>query len=232
MTKNKYELKSWLWLWLPVVFFVFIFGSAIVSNYVHDNYFAGELGIIELATPIMLVPAIIAGFLIFINREKLVARQLGYWILLVTLACIYIAGEEISWGQQLVGWGTPEWVKEINDQHETNLHNMSSWFDQKPRLLLEISVLIGGIFLPLKRKLQGTHLPRDSWQYWLCPTIVCLPTAIMAILSRMPDRIMDLFEITGDMLTNVRYSEVQELYFAIFLMIYLLSFRMRLRLYT
>ena len=162
MTKNKYELKSWLWLWLPVVFFVFIFGSAIVSNYVHDNYFAGELGIIELATPIMLVPAIIAGFLIFINREKLVARQLGYWILLVTLACIYIAGEEISWGQQLVGWGTPEWVKEINDQHETNLHNMSSWFDQKPRLLLEISVLIGGIFLPLKRKLQGTHLHRDS----------------------------------------------------------------------
>ena len=232
MIKNEHELKIWLWLWLPLVLFVLIFGSALMSKYIHDTFFAGELGIIELATPIMLMPAIISGFIILFNREKLVTKQLGYWILLVTLACVYFAGEEISWGQQLLGWETPELFKKINDQHETNLHNMSSWFDQKPRLLLEISVLIGGIFLPLKRKLQDTHLPRDSWQYWLCPTIVCLPTAIMAILSRMPDRIMDLFEITGDMLTHVRYSEVQELYFAIFLMIYLLSFRKRLRLST
>ena len=232
MIEKKHDLKGWLWLWLPLGLFVLIIGTALTNNDIHIIFFYGEHGAVELLTPLILVPAIISGFVIFINREKLVARQLGYWILLVTLACIYIAGEEISWGQQLVGWGTPEWVKEINDQHETNLHNMSSWFDQKPRLLLEISVLIGGIFLPLKRKLQGTHLPRDSWQYWLCPTIVCLPTAIMAILSRMPDRIMDLFEITGDMLTHVRYSEVQELYFAIFLMIYLLSFRKRLRLST
>ena len=231
MTKNKYELKSWLWLWLPVVFFVFIFGSAIVSNYVHDNYFAGELGIIELATPIMLVPAIIAGFLIFINREKLVTKQLGYWILLVTLACIYFAGEEISWGQHLIGWGTPEWVKEVNDQHETNLHNMSSWFDQKPRLLLEIFVLVGGIFLPLKRKLRGINLSRDNWQYWLYPTMVCLPAAILAIFSRMPERVITLFDLSGSMI-NVRYSEVQELYFAIFLTLYLMSIRNRQKLYS
>ena len=231
MTKNKYELKSWLWFWLPIVSFVFIFGSAIVSNYVHDNYFAGELGIIELATSIMLVPAIIAGFLIFINRENLVTKQLGYWILLVTLACIYSAGEEISWGQQLVGWGTPEWIKEINDQHETNLHNTSSWFDQKPRLLLEIFVLVGGIFLPLKRKLRGINLSRDNWQYWLYPTMVCLPAAILAIFSRMPERVITLFDLSGTMI-NVRYSEVQELYFAIFLTLYLMSIRNRQKLYS
>jgi len=228
MIKNECELKEWLWLWLPVVVFVLIFGSALISQYVHETFFAGELGVIELATPIMLVPAIISGIVIFINREKLVVKKLGYWILLITLACIYIAGEEISWGQQLVGWGTPEWAKGVNDQHETNLHNMSSWFDQKPRLLLEILVLIGGIFLPLKRKLQGMRLPRDSWQYWLCPTIVCLPAALFAILSRLPDRIKVLSELSNT-IVNIRYSEVQELYFAIFLLIYLLSIRNRLR---
>ena len=226
MAKNEHELKSWLWLWLPVGFFVFIFSSALVSEYVHATFFAGELGIIELATPIMLVPAIIIGFVIFINREKLVTKQLGYWILLVTLACLYIAGEEISWGQQLVGWGTPDWVKEVNDQHETNLHNTSSWLDQKPRLLLEMFVIVCGIFLPLKRKLQGINLPVDSWQYWLCPTIVCLPAAILAILSRMPERIKNLFDLSG-VVFDVRYSEVQELYFAIFLAIYLFSIRKR-----
>jgi len=229
MAKNEYELKSWLWLWLPVVLFILIFGSALISEYVHDTFFAGELGFIELATPLMLVPAIISGFVIFINREKLVTQQLGHWILLVTLACIYIAGEEISWGQQLVGWGTPEWVKEVNDQHETNLHNTSSWFDQKPRVLLEIFVLVGGIFLPIKRKLQGINLPRDSWQYWLYPTMVCLPAAILAIFSRMPERIKSLFDMSEN-IVDIRTSEIQELYFAIFLMIYLLSIRKRLEL--
>lgn len=229
MTRDEHELKIWLWLWLPVVLFVFIFGSAIISNYVHETFFAGELGVIELATPVMLVPAIFGGIIIFINREKLVTKQLGYWILLVTLACIYIAGEEISWGQQLVGWGTPEWVKEVNDQHETNLHNTSSWFDQKPRLLLEMFVFVGGIFLPLKRKLQDIKLPRDSWQYWLYPTVVCLPVSILAILSRAPERIKTLFDMSGTVI-DVRYSEVQELYLAIFLMIYLLSIKKRLEL--
>jgi len=229
MTKNEYELKMWLWLWLPVVFFVFIFGSAIISEYVHETFFAGELGFIELATPIMLVPAIISGFIIFSNREKLVTKQLAYWILLVTLACIYIAGEEISWGQQLVGWGTPEWVKEVNDQRETNLHNTSSWFDQKPRVLLEIFIFVFGIFLPLKRKLQGIDLPREGWQYWLCPTMVCLPAAILAIFSRMPERIKTMFDMSEN-IVDIRTSEVQELYFAIFLMIYLLSIRKRLEL--
>jgi len=228
MAKNEYELKSWLWLWLPVVLFILIFGSALISEYVHDTFFAGELGFIELATPLMLVPAIISGFVIFINREKLVTQQLGHWILLVTLACIYIAGEEISWGQQLVGWGTPEWVNEVNDQRETNLHNTSSWFDQKPRVLLEIFVLVGGIFLPIKRKLQGINLPRDSWQYWLYPTMVCLPAAILAIFSRMPER-MNLFDMS-EYIVDIRTSEIQELYFAIFLMIYLLSIRKRLEL--
>jgi len=96
MTKNEHELKNWLWLWLPVVLFMFIFGSAIVSESAHETFFAGELGVIELATPLMLVPAIISGFVIFINREKLVTKQLSYWILLVTLVCIYIAGEETN----------------------------------------------------------------------------------------------------------------------------------------
>ncbi|MEE9575299.1 MAG: hypothetical protein V3W03_04295, partial [Gammaproteobacteria bacterium] len=87
MTKKQYELKSWLWLWLPVVLFMLIFGSAIISKYVYETFFVGELGVIELATPMMMVPAVIAGFIILINRQKFVTKQLSYWILFVTLAC-------------------------------------------------------------------------------------------------------------------------------------------------
>lgn len=40
------------------------------------------------------------------------------------LACLYVVGEEISWGQQIFDWESPEWFKEKNLQGETNLHNM------------------------------------------------------------------------------------------------------------
>lgn len=37
----------------------------------------------------------------------------------------FIAGEEISWGQRIFGWETPDWLKEHNIQHETSIHNLA-----------------------------------------------------------------------------------------------------------
>ena len=227
MEKEEKELQAWLWLCLPVSVFIVIFGTAFISNTTYGYLFTGEFGLIELATPLLLVPAIVSGVLILLNKEQDVAKYFDVWIIFVTLACIYFAGEEISWGQQLQGWETPKWIEDSNKQHETNFHNMSGWFNQKPRLLLEILVLIGGIYMPLKRKLLCIHLPHNNWQYWLYPSKVCIPVAVLAILSRMPDRLNILFE-SNWMMFDVRYSEVQELYFAIFLMIYLLSIKCRL----
>lgn len=42
-------------------------------------------------------------------------------IVLVGLAALFFAGEEVSWGQWLFGWETPEAYREISG--ETNLHN-------------------------------------------------------------------------------------------------------------
>jgi hypothetical protein len=36
------------------------------------------------------------------------------------------AGEEISWGQRLIGWETPPLMLEINHHKETNLHNIQA----------------------------------------------------------------------------------------------------------
>ena len=37
---------------------------------------------------------------------------------------IFIVGEEISWGQRIFGFATPETLSEINRQGESNLHNI------------------------------------------------------------------------------------------------------------
>ncbi len=40
------------------------------------------------------------------------------------LAFLFGAGEEISWGQRLFGWQTPDWFAQHNRQAEINLHNL------------------------------------------------------------------------------------------------------------
>ena len=64
-----------------------------------------------------------------------------------------------SWGQHFLGWESSEFWQDINDQSETNLHNTSSWLDQKPRLILEIGVMVGGIVIPLLIKFKKGLLP-------------------------------------------------------------------------
>jgi hypothetical protein len=43
---------------------------------------------------------------------------------LLALGLIFATGEEISWGQRMFGWRTPEALAEVNRQGETTLHNI------------------------------------------------------------------------------------------------------------
>jgi hypothetical protein len=221
-------LPTWLWLWAPLLFLLTVPILLIVFPEHAQELIGEENGIPDLATPIVLVPAIIFGFRCHALRKQLPAPWLHVWLMLTTVACIYFAGEEISWGQSLFHWQTPEVINQINDQHETNLHNMSSWFDQKPRLLLALGVLIGGIVLPLRRKWKGTVYSIRDWRYWFWPDFVCLPAGLLAFVVRFPQRYEN---ITGHWLFSVpfRTSEMQEFYFAFFLMLYLASCYLRLK---
>lgn len=66
------------------------------------------------------VGIVICSFLIVKSRGLVEA---WFWALL-GLAAFYTAMEEISWGQQLLGWESPEYFQRENLQGETNLHNM------------------------------------------------------------------------------------------------------------
>jgi len=52
-------------------------------------------------------------------------NKLRYLYLVVAVAFFLGAMEEISWGQRLVGWGTPSSFSEINFQDETTFHNVN-----------------------------------------------------------------------------------------------------------
>jgi len=57
-----------------------------------------------------------------------------------SMGLLLIGLEEISWGQQFFGFGTPDAIQNINAQNETNLHNLGVWQNY-----LEMFPLIFGI---------------------------------------------------------------------------------------
>ena len=200
--------------------------AKIISPDFYRDWIISENGLVELATPLAAIIGSVYGIKL-INR-LLPTRDwliIG-WVMTVTLACVYFAGEELSWGQQLFHWSTPEAIDKLNDQHETNLHNMSSWFDQKPRALLELWVVIGGILVPVREWKRGSRFTKGGLFYWFWPTMDVLPTAVLAELIRAPQRLKHLFGIK-QLPVEIRWSEPQEYYFALFLALYLISLYVR-----
>jgi len=57
------------------------------------------------------------------EKQKLFA----IFLIVYAGALFFIAGEEISWGQRLLKFDTPEELKEVNYQDEFTLHNIDTF---------------------------------------------------------------------------------------------------------
>lgn len=179
-------------------------------------------GLIENLTVLVLIPGILAGLYSFIRfRHRISPLWTAYWMLLWTLACIYFAGEEISWGQWFFEWETPQVFSEINDQNETNLHNTSTWLDQKPRALVELWIFFSGFVLPIINKISGKN-QSTSWYAWSLPVTALFSSALCFTLIRIAGwiDIPDIQILMGN-------SELRELFIALFLSLFLLSYLAR-----
>lgn len=73
---------------------------------------------------------------------------------LVGLFCLFVAGEEISWGQRLLGFTPPDWFLESNFQQEANLHNFAAVFG-RPGTVLAVLLAAYGVALPLAARWRG-----------------------------------------------------------------------------
>jgi hypothetical protein len=103
--------------------------------------------------------------------------------IIAVLGCIYTAGEEMSWGQHFFHWKTPEYWAMVNRQQETNLHNAYPAFEQWPRAIVALGVVIGGILVPL----AAAFFPRvrSNRLSLFLPASALLPTAIIAMSFKL-----------------------------------------------
>ena len=181
-----------------------------------------EDGIIENLTVVFLLVAI--GFCVnaMLKLKRLaVTKSLRIWLALLILGSLYFALEELSYGQHMFGWETGETWSELNDQEETNLHNVLPLFDQLPRTLLTLGVLIGGIILPLYRYFRKITLDESNRFYWQWPTIDCVTVGLLVILIRPLQSVFD-FEF-------INTGETKEFFFAVFILLYCISIQTRLK---
>lgn len=89
------------------------------------------------------------------------ARRSHYrWFFaLLALACSYVFLEEISWGQRIIGFDTPDFLKSRNLQGEANVHNLFTGPHKtllKDLISIAVSLaLVGyGLVYPLLLKLE------------------------------------------------------------------------------
>jgi hypothetical protein len=217
--------EAWWWLGVPVLVAIWLLATWHVAPAWYSKWVIPEgYGILEFSQFVtVLIGLAIAVRLLF---SPFVRKR--PFVLAVTIisavSCLYIAGEEMSWGQHFFHWNTPEYWAAVNRQEETNLHNTYAVFEKWPRAILETGVVIGGILVPL----AAAFLPRmraNRLSLFL-PAAALMPAAIGAIGFKLAD-LVNQSGVTGELLQ--RPSEVIESYLYFFILGYLVIYARRLK---
>lgn len=109
------ELKSYI---LIVLIFILLSYSTYLIRDLDTLYaLSHEDGLFEYLTSICFFTAAI-----FFFRTFLLSRNLYFLFFFVIF--LFGAGEEISWGQRIFNFKTPDLLYNLNEQHEFNLHNI------------------------------------------------------------------------------------------------------------
>lgn len=189
------DIGPWLWLGLPVVLTAMCWLTPLLGHARWKGLMMGESGFLEIATVVALVAAMFVCGLLLARRRGL-PRGTVWVVLLMGLASLFYAGEEASWGQHWLGYGTPEAVRGMNGQAEFNLHNLNggyhTLFNRLPRRLAEYSVALGGVLLPLLliRWRRRPEAKRSVW-HWVVPTLPLVAASLMATCAPGPKKIVE-----------------------------------------
>lgn len=218
------DLSEW-WLGVPAASAISLIAAYGLNPTWYDQRVIPEgYGVLELSQfVIMLIALAIAIRLLF--KPFVRKRPFVFTVtILSALSCLYIAGEEMSWGQHFFHWNTPDYWALVNRQGETNLHNTYAVFEKWPRAILEIGVFIGGLLVPLAAAFDPRV--RANRLSLFLPPAALVPTAI-AVFSF---KYLDVAQQKGYLHTLVqRPSEAVEFYLYFFILAYLVLFERRIR---
>ena len=128
--------------------FLIIAGAALLFQYDSDLYYRSvqEDEYLEWAT---VWAFLVAGIMSIVAawRQYRKDQVLPWFLTGIAVFCLFVALEEISWGQRIIGYRPPVYFLDQNFQQEFNIHNV---VDKQFRTLALSTVILGyGVVLPL-----------------------------------------------------------------------------------
>lgn len=207
---------------LPVLCLLSIFCTLWIGQYAIDVWVISPRGFLENIPSVFLAVAI--GYAIATLRHPHLATDpsLKYWIIVFIIACVYFSGEDTNWGQYWFNLDVPNYFLEHNKEKEINLHNMSSWFNQKPRIITDIWAIVACALVPLgwnwPKKATARFIPPILWPH----TKDFLFVVFLAILAEVVDKLEDARLVDfGTIFFYIRQSELQEMIVAYLILLYI-----------
>lgn len=207
------------WTLLPTVVVALYFLSWWMATPFFLRFVASEQGVVELGTAVFFLAASVLAARLALAGNAAAPGVCRLLYGLFAVAALFVALEEISYGQHLFGWSSPEYFREHNLQGEVNLHNMlGSKPSKRMHMLADLGTAIGFVALPcllwLGRR-AGSRLPAPfaanaacrtgTWAYYLVPGLELVGIVVLARLVGWLKRIPG---------AGVDHNELRELLWA------------------
>jgi hypothetical protein len=170
-----------------------------------------ERGLVELATAIGFLVASWLGWRLFARTRGVVPGWATVMYGLFAAAGLFVALEEVSYGQKLFHFRSPGWFAENNSKRETNLHNMlGNGPSNRMRQVATIGCPVVCLIMPLVARYRRGRYQPTHWTYYLLPRMELATLAAITLLLSGLRR----FRMLGAADIWEHMSEVRELCWA------------------
>ena len=171
-----------------------------------------ENGVFETLTVVCYLFSLIVALKLLIPLFKYNASKgfLRWWLLVLALGCLFVAGEETNWGDLYFHYKSLGFIRQVNAQHDISLHNIplpfiGTYWENK---LLLILAICGGVFLPLlirfnnffRRCMLALEVPLPPWisqAYFFVAALIPLDNVIKLQRANIPSELREVIIAIG-----------------------------------
>lgn len=183
--------KAYLYATLALILIIIPFYALFFMTPQQRIIYTREDGLIENLSAIFFLMASIVCFIVFaINNSEekryILKSKRNYFYLLLGLFLFVCFGEEISWGERIFGFATPENLKAINVQGEVNIHNLKYLSSMNMQLVQKEGIA---------KWLDAAHLFSYVWLFYclIIPISIKFSSKISVFINKIHLPVVPIF---------------------------------------
>lgn len=197
--------KAWRQAAVLVLLAALSYAGLVALSHPERLVITNEDGVVELLGALGFV--LTAGLMLLgFSRARRAGESRVKQSIYVTMSIVFLfaAGEELSWGQHLLGWRTPEALVEANRQDETNIHNLEVLGELDEYRLFTLLWFPFVLLVPLlasvssaARRFLTRYIPLVSWPLGLVFVVNdVLSAAVGRLFAEGTAEVGPLYDVT------------------------------------